>query len=119
MKSKILAGLSLILAIGASILMSFWGASYMATGPEGQVISGRTGAFHPILIVFVLFPLIGLAGIHQQNQRVVWMAAVGMSLLAVLSLLGAGLIFLPSVILLINAAIFFRKGESRSFDNHL
>ncbi len=117
MKSKILVKLSLALAILASIFMTFLGAtqglmsvSEVGVGQgAGEMIIERVGAFHPILIVFILFPLLGLIGINRKNKIILWIAAVGMFLLSILSLLSFGLVFLPAVIMLLGAAIFYRK----------
>jgi hypothetical protein len=111
MNPKPLVWMSIILAVGAAIYMSFWGASYVEENLPGESPAEpvRTGAFHPILIVFVLFPVVGLIGIQKGNLWMVRGAAISMFLLAMLSFFGAGLVFLPSVFLLILAAIFFSK----------
>lgn len=117
MKSKILANLSLAFTIIASIYMSFMGASQGSVRAAevgmrqeaSEMIIERVGAFHPILIVFILFPVLGLIGIHQKKQRILWIAAVGMFLLSILTLLSFGLVFLPAAILLLSGAIFYRK----------
>lgn len=112
----LLAVLSLTLSVGAAVHMAFWGASYAKVSVDtGEVIereSGRTGAFHPILIVLVLFPITGLIGIQKENLGLLRAAAIGMFLLAVLSLFGAGPLFLLASLLLISAALFYRKEES-------
>jgi hypothetical protein len=117
MKSKILVWISIILAVGAAIYLSFWGASHVESHLVGEPPKEpvRTGAFHPILIVFVLFPIIGLMGIQKGNLWMLRAAAIGMFLLAMLSFFGAGMVFLPSALLLILAAIFFSK-ETKKVD---
>ncbi len=120
MKSKILAKLSLALTILASIYMSFLGATQGSTsvaevgmGQEAsEMIIERVGAFHPILIIFILFPILGLIGIHRKNKKILWTAALGMFLLSILWLLSYGLPFLPAVVLLLGAVLFYRKEES-------
>jgi len=117
MNPKPFVWMSIILAVGAALYMSFWGASYVKANLMGELASEpiRTGAFHPILIVFVLFPVVGLIGIQKGNLWMLRVAAIGMFLLAMLSFFGAGLVFLPSALLLILAAIFFSK-ETKKVD---
>ncbi len=120
MKSRILANLSLVLSILASIYLSFLGATQgsMRLAERGmeaetsEVIIERVVTFHPILIIFILFPILGLVGIHRNNKRILWIAAVGMFLLSILWLLSYGLVFLPAAVLLLGAALFYKKEES-------
>ncbi len=117
MKSKILVKLSLALTIIASLYMSFLGAMQgsMSAAEVGmgqdasEMVIERVGAFHPILIVFILFPVLGLIGIRQKNQRILWIAALGMFLLSFLTLLSLGLVFLPAAVLLLGGALFYKK----------
>ncbi len=120
MKSKILAKLSLALTILASLYLSFLGAmqgsmsvAELDMGQEAsEMIIERVGAFHPILIIFILLPVLGLVGIRQKNQKILWIAALGMFLLSFLTLLYLGLPFLPAGVLLLGAALFYKKEES-------
>ncbi len=120
MKSKILAKLSLALATIATIYMSFLGATRgsmsvaeLDMGQEAsEMIIERIGAFHPILIIFILFPVLGLVGIHRKNQIILWIAALGMFILSILTLLSFGLVFLPAAVLLLGATLFYKKEES-------
>lgn len=91
--------------------MSFWGASYAATNLEtGEIpVVGRRGAFHPILIILTLLPAAGLIGVLRRNRLMLRAAAVGMFLLVMLSMLGAGLLFLPSALLLIVATVSYAE----------
>ncbi len=82
----------------------------MGVGQEaGEMIIERVGAFHPILIVFILFPILGLIGIHRKNKITLRIAAVGMFLLSFLTLLSFGLVFLPAAVLLLGGALFYKK----------
>jgi glucan phosphoethanolaminetransferase (alkaline phosphatase superfamily) len=110
----VLAAISIVLSVGASILMSFWGATLameveLGTGEIGEQM--RVGAFHPILIVFILFPVTGLIGILKERPRFLKASAIAMFLLCLLSFLGAGLVFLPASLLLIISAVVYKEKE--------
>lgn len=103
--------MSIILAVGAGIYMSFWGGPVHGEldTKTGQMLITRTGFDHPILILYVLLPIFGLIGIQKRNIWILSGAAVGMVFLVVLFFSFIGAVFLPSTLLLILAAIFFRK----------
>lgn len=110
MKSKVLAYLSLILAIGAAVFMFKWGAGYAESDPEtGKIVEGREGVDHPFPLVYVLFPLLGLLGIQKKSVRLLNAATIGMFLLVMLFFSVTGAVFLPSFFVLLVAALFYRK----------
>ncbi len=118
MKSKILAGMSLILAIGIAVYSFFIKTARFAEVLPGQVLGEPTYVrnFEPFPLVFILFPVLGLAGIHLKSQRILWTATITMFLLCGLLIFSYGLLFLPSAILLLSAALFYRtevKGASK------
>jgi hypothetical protein len=105
--SRILGITSLVLAIIATVYMSFWGGTRVSESiiGNGMTITERVGAFSPYLIIFTLFPIIGVAAIYMQNKKVLWATVVSMFLLSVLLIFSYGSTFSPSLIFLVAAAI--------------
>lgn len=110
MKSKVLAYLSFILAIGAAIFMFKWGTGYAEFDPEaGKIVETRKGADHLFPLVYVMFPLFGLLGIQKKNVRLLNASTIGMFLLVMLFFSVTGAVFLPSFSALLVAVLLYRK----------
>lgn len=111
MNSKIIVWLSNIYAVGVAVLYSSMKTTRFAEVASGQPLGDPTYVrnFEPFPIVFILFPLLGVAGIYLKSQRILWTATTAMFLLCGLLIFSYGLLFLPSAILLLNAALFYRK----------
>lgn len=116
MKSKNFAWISIILAVGAAIYMSFWGVGYAEMDSKtGKIIETRKGVDQPIPLVYLLFPILGLTGIQKKKVRILNAAVISMFLLVVVFFSVIGAVFLPSFLLLLGAAVFHEKEtESRN-----
>lgn len=111
MNSKIIVWLSNIYAIGIVVRYSSMKTARFAEVASGQPLGDPTYVkdFEPSPLVFILFPLLGLIGIYLKSQRTLWTATTAMFLLCGLLIFSYGLLFLPSAILLLSAALFYRK----------
>lgn len=115
MKPKTLALISIILAVGAVVYMSLWGIGYAEMDPKtGKIIETRKGVDQPIPIVYLLFPIFGLIGIQKKKVRILNAAVIGMFILVMVFFSIIGAVFLPSLLLLLIAALFYRKEKDAS-----
>lgn len=110
MKAKTLVLISLILALMATIYMSFWGAMQVSESAIGEPPgkAERVGAFSPLLLVLLSFPFIGLIGIQKGNRWILMGAALSMLFFSMLAVFGAGIIYLFSALLLCAASLLYK-----------
>lgn len=110
MKSKTLAWISIILAVGAAIYMFLWGVGYAEFDPEtGKVVETREGVDHPLPLVYVMVPVLGLLSIQKKNVWLLNATTIGMFLLVMLFFSVIGAVFLLSFLVLLVATLFYRK----------
>ena len=109
--SRILGITSLVLAMITTVYMSFWGGTKVSESilGNGMLVTKVVGAFSPFLIIFTLFPIIGVVAIYMQNKKLLWATVIVMFLLSILLIFSYGLLFSPSLVLLIAAAITLNK----------
>lgn len=105
----ILSCSSILLSVAPILYLTFYGWSYASFSLEtGEIEAGVTGEFEPFSIIWLFLSISGFIGILKRNRKILWISAMVMFLITILTLLSIGLLFLPASLALLIAAVISR-----------